>query len=85
MPNKINTMKLIVYLAAGIACVGLALIYLNSAAYNFWLTYGPPTQDPGAFFVKSIRHLIYSAALFLLAGVSFYLYRKLRKSNKPVS
>lgn len=81
MPDKINAMKLIAYLSGGVACIGLALIYLNSAVYNFWLTYGPPTQNPDTFLVKSIRHLIYSAALFLLSGVSFYLYWKLRKSK----
>lgn len=75
-------MKLIAYLVFGASCIGLTLIYLNSAAYNFWLSYGPPTQHPEDFLIKAIRHFIYSAVLLFLSGVSIYFYRKLKNSNK---
>ena len=85
MRNKRDIMRLVAYLAAGVACIGLALLYLNSAAYSLWMSSGPPTADPDAFLARSKRHLIYSVALFVLAGIQFCLFGKVRKTRKPAS
>ncbi len=64
-------------LAAG---VGLALMYLNSAAGSAWVAGGPPTPYPEAWLHRAFAHLCFSAVTMLVA---LALFRWLKLGMRP--
>jgi hypothetical protein len=59
--------------------IGLALVYLNSAAYSWWASWGPPTSVPAAWQHRAQTHLCYAGTILLFA---FALFRALRPSSR---
>jgi hypothetical protein len=58
--------------------LGLALVYLNSAAFSGWASGGPPTEIPAAWKQRALAHLCYGLSALLLG---FALFRALRPSR----
>jgi hypothetical protein len=46
--------------------IGLALVYLNSAAYSWWASWGPPTNIPDAW-----RHRAFAHFCLAMTAISF--------------
>jgi len=61
-------------LSVGLIC--LSLLYLNSAAFNSWASWGPPTKYPRAYAQIALIHLGYSIALFATGIMVFIALKK---------
>lgn len=57
--------------------IGLALVYLNSAAYSWWASWGPPTNVPDAWRHRAFAHLCFAMTAMCFA---FALFRTLGPS-----
>ena len=58
-----------------ITLVVLGLLYLNSAAGSWWLSWGPPTPDPRAWLVNTYRQAAIALGCFVLAVIVFLVLR----------
>ena len=51
---------------AVLGLVVLGLVYLNRAAYSWWLSWGPPVSDSHAWLTRAYRHLAIGVSCLLL-------------------
>lgn len=55
--------------------IGLALLYLNSAAFSAWVATGPPNDYPEAWLQRAFGHLCIAMGVFLVSVVLFRLIK----------
>jgi hypothetical protein len=60
---------------SSIPLLGLALLYLNSAAFSFWAAGGPPTPNPKEWIARGNHHFFIAMALGILALIIIWLFR----------
>ncbi len=58
---------------------GTALVYLNSTAYWWWLSWGPPVSDPSFARAVAVRHALISGVALLAAVGAFFGLRRLTR------
>jgi phage shock protein PspC (stress-responsive transcriptional regulator) len=54
----------------------LGIVYLNSAAYSSWASWGPPTDYPKAWGQRALTHFGLSITFFSTAGMALIGLRK---------
>jgi len=77
-----QTLKKILIIVGIIAGVVVGLSYLNSAAYHYWLSYGPPVDNPDYHSGVSFKHLLIALFFISVSVVVFVITWKKRKKNK---
>jgi hypothetical protein len=60
---------------SSVPLLGLALLYLNSAAFSFWAAGGPPTPNPEKWIARGNLHLCIAMALGIAALILIWLFR----------
>lgn len=66
-------------------CVVMGLIYLNGAAFSFWLAGGPPNDFPEAWVQRGIWRLCLAVSMFLIGFAFFLAVPKLPKVSKAAA
>jgi hypothetical protein len=60
----------------------MGLLYLNSAAFSFWVAGGPPNDFPESWIQRGIWHLCIAFALFSVGAAVFFAMPKFPKLSK---
>jgi hypothetical protein len=63
-----------------VACVVIAILYLNSAAYSAWAAGGPPTPAPGWWLHRAFAHACFAGVALALGAVAFLLLAAPRRT-----
>ncbi len=70
--------------AALAACILVAMLYLNSAAYSAWLSSGPRTDVPAWWLHRSFAHLCFAGVALALGVAVFLAFRALRVTRASI-
>lgn len=64
------------------SCIVMGLLYLNGAAFSFWVAGGPPNDFPESLVQRGIWRICLAFALFFIGSAVFVAVPKLPKLSK---